>query len=85
MNSELNGSKSNSKRMIKGARVGGQRLSPQGSGRQHEERQEVKARLFIFKRRTNFGHLSICSQSWAHLARAEAVQHAAAQRAENGT
>jgi len=37
-----------------------------------------KARLFIFKMRTNFGHLNIWDQFWAHLARVEAIEHAAA-------
>jgi len=66
-------------------RAGGQRLSPQGSGRQREKIQEVKARLFIFKMRTNFGHLYIWDQFCAYSTRVEAVRHAAAQRVENGT
>jgi hypothetical protein len=45
--------------------------------------QEVKARLFDFKIETNFGHLHIWDQFWAHLARVEAIQQAVAQLAEN--
>jgi len=33
---------------------------------------------FIFKMRTNFGHLYIWDQFWAHLARVEAIEHDAA-------
>jgi len=66
----------------KSARVEGQRLSRQGSDRQYEKIQEVKARLFILKMRTNFGHLYVWDQFWAHSARVKAVENAAAQRAE---
>jgi len=62
----------------KGARVRGQRLGPLGPGKQHEKKYKVKARLFIFKMRTNFGHVYICDQIWAHLARVEAFQHTTA-------
>jgi hypothetical protein len=40
--------------------------------------------LSIFKMRTNFGYLDIWDQIRAHSASIEAIEHAAAQRAENG-